>query len=88
MIGRYIDEENYYKLGLDRNEEFNKCDSKTLLVILEEDVGENYTFALEQRMDFASNMCKHHPHTLNGIVEHAQKYGERLSDEYEVGANT
>lgn len=82
MIGRYISEESYYKLSLDKNEEFNKVASKTLLVILEEDVG-GYTFTMEQRSAFASDVCKYHSHMLDGCVEHAQEYGTFVSDDTE-----
>ena len=82
MIGRYISEENYHRLGLEQNEEFNKCASKTLLVILEDDVS-NCTFSLEQRTAFANYVCENHFHLLNGIVERAQEYGVQLPDEDE-----
>ena len=80
MIGRYISEESYHRLGLEQNEEFNKCASKTLLVILEEDVA-NYIFTLEQRMAFAESVCGYYSDTLDGVVEHAREYGTMLLNE-------
>jgi len=82
MIGRYISEENYHRLGLDRNEEFNRHASKTLLVILEEDVSD-FTFTLEQRFKFANNMCERSHRTLDGIVDYAREHGTPLPGEYE-----
>ena len=86
MIGRYISEENYYKLGLEQNEEFNRHASKTLLVILEEDLdaeGDIYSFTLEQRQAFAKDVCQHNDHMLNGIVEYAQNYATVTEPDYE-----
>jgi uncharacterized protein YdiU (UPF0061 family) len=79
MIGRYISEENYRKLGLDKNEDFNKHASKTLLVILEEDVSD-YTFSFEQRMAFAHDQCRYHSHWLDACTEHAQQFGTPIPE--------
>ena len=84
MIGRYISEENYYKLGLDQNEGFNKCASKTLLVILEDDVDntrERFSFTLEQRTSFATDVCECSSRLLDRIVDCAAQYATCLSEE-------
>ena len=64
MLGRWISEENYIKLGLDNNVDFNNVASKTLFVITEEDYIKILTD--KEKEDIIQHFNKYY---MNGIIE-------------------
>lgn len=92
MLGYWIPEEKYKELGLDKNREFNRAASHTLMVFVEEECS-GVTFTPEQRQYAAMDICANHAKLLDGMVDWARQFGTEVEEyewekHYEEGYNS